>query len=72
MTLRQLANRCGVRIVRRLTGWGGPIGYVTADSPQITICGFKTATEARQHWLADTFGEKVGAAVMELLNKDKP
>ena len=70
MTLKQFADLGGCQIVLCGSGWGGRYGYTTDDAPNSTTCGYRTKTEARQAWLADTFGEVACAAVLALLSSD--
>ena len=72
MNLKQFADLGGCKVVLCGSGWGGRYGYTTEDAPNCTTCGFKTKTEARERWLADTFGKVAGAAVQKLLSSNEP
>ncbi len=63
MNLKQFADMAGCKVVLCGPGWGGHYGYTTDDAPNCTTCGLKTKTEARQRWLADTFGETAGGVL---------
>ena len=68
-TLKDFATAAGVTIVEVSPGWGGKIGYKSADWPNSTICGFRTESAAYKHWLTDTFGKQTSKAIMKLLKE---
>lgn len=71
MNIEQFAKDAGVSIVEVDPGWGGPIGYTEADHPNSTVCGFRTATAAYNHWLQRKFGKHTADAIRKLLEGTK-
>ena len=71
MTLEQFAINAGVKLVSCDKSWGGTIGYQCDDSPNSTVCGFKTEKAAYKHWLQDIFRNKAGKAVIKLLKESE-
>lgn len=67
MNLEQFAKKAGVELVECRPEWGGKVAYKTKDSPNCTICGFRTEQAAYKHWLKSTFGENAAKAVTKLL-----
>ena len=70
MTLEEFAQLAGVKIIVCLED-EGMFGYQEADHPNITYSGFNTVTEAYKAWLKDTFGDRVGKAVIKLLKQSE-
>ena len=69
MTLEEFAKAAGVKLVDCGEGWGGRIGYQTADHPNCTTCGYRTNQAAYKGWLKDTFGNRTAKAVTKLLKE---
>ena len=67
MNLEQFAKKAGVTIFECSPEYGGRIGYKTKDSPNSTVCGFRTERAAYKSWLTSTFGAHTGKVVMKLL-----
>jgi len=63
MTLEEFAKLSGVKLIDCEKGWGGGIGYTTADSPNCSVCGFRTERAALNSWMKDTFGEQAAKAL---------
>jgi len=69
MTLTQFAKLSGIRIVECGKDWGGKYGYIYADRPNITNCGYNTHKEAYKAWLIDSFGDAPAKALLKLLGE---
>lgn len=68
ITLEEFARDAGIKLITcDPKEWGGSIGYMSADFPNMSTCGFKTEKSALRHWVKDTFGEKAGKALIRLL-----
>lgn len=65
--LKAFTDLAGCRVELCGPGWGGRYGFTTADAPNSMTCGYKTKTEARRAFIAETFGEVAGRAVLQLL-----
>ena len=75
MTLEEFAKRAGVTLTQCGPEWGGRVGYKTADSPNMSINGFRTEKAALNGWLKDAFGTRTASAILYLIKaaqKDKP
>ena len=68
MNLKQFATKGGVVISPCGPGWGGRWQYTCDADFGIATCGFKTKTEAYDHWLECRFGPKLAEAIRELLD----
>ena len=69
MTLTQFAKLSGIQIVECDKSWGGKYGYIYADHPNITNCGYNTHKEAYKAWLIDSFGDAPAKALLKLLGE---
>lgn len=69
MTLEEFAKKAGVKIIDCGPQWGGRVGYKTADSPNCTMCGYRTVPAAYKGWLKETFGNRTAKAVLELIKE---
>lgn len=69
MKLRAFARLAGVRVIICGGGWGGKYGYTLLDAPNCQYCGFKSAKEAYEGWLKDTYPEKLYNAMLKLLEE---
>jgi len=67
MNLEQFAKNAGVALVPCDPIFGGKIAYTEADCPNCKVAGFRTNTEAYNHWLISTFGLKTSGAIKKLL-----
>ena len=67
MTLKEFANTCGLEFIECDKSWGGKIGYITKDYPNLKICGFKSETSAINHWFNASFNEIAGKQIMKLI-----
>ena len=70
-SLRTFANGAGVVVAPCGPGWGGRYGYAYKDCPNVTVCGFKSVTAAREDWAKATFGEHTAKALFKLLNHEE-
>lgn len=67
MTLEEFAKKAGVTLIECSPDWGGRVGYKTKDSPNSSVCGYRTAQSAYRGWLKGEFGEQASKAILKLL-----
>ena len=68
MNLKQFAKLAGLEITENNPAYHGrKYAYITRGTPVTKVCGFKTKSAAREHWLKDTFGGKLAKAIKDLL-----
>lgn len=67
-SLRTFANLAKVKVKLCGPGWGGRYGYTVPEWSGSMTCGFKTVTEAREHWAVSTFGLSAALALFTMLN----
>lgn len=64
MRLVTFAKINGVVFKKCGPGWGGPIGFSTADAPNCTVCGYKSQAAAAEGWLLSLGLSPAGVACL--------
>ena len=66
--VRLLCDEGSFVLVRCDESWGGTYGWTTVGS-NAHICGYKTEDAAREGFILDAAGSKLGAVMLKLLRK---
>lgn len=68
--IQKFVNDCsgGLTIVDDISN-GGKYGYEVAESPHVTVFGFKTKESVYMHYLKTKFGDKIADILIELISK---
>ena len=71
MKLEDFAKRAGcvVSLNPEPEGWGGKWQYHAKDYPQVTYAGFPTEKSAYKAFIEETFGNREGKEIINLLKK---
>lgn len=64
--VRRLCDEGGFVLVRCEESWGGTYGWTTGDRKS-SVCGYKTEDAAREGFILDATGSRLGAVMLKML-----